>query len=94
MFTQIPYKAVTNSFKINSTYSFLYVLLASVPQGSILGPILFNIFINNFYWVKGSQLPKFVDDNAVSSANFSVQKLLEPLQRENQIATNWFKKIT
>ena len=83
-----------NSVKINSTYSFLYGLLSSVPQGSILGQVIFNTFINNFYWVKESQLHKFVDDNAISSANFSVQKLLETPERENQIATHWFKKIT
>ena len=83
-----------NSVKINSTYSFLYGLLSSVPQGSILGQVIFNTFINNFYWVKESQLHKFVDDNVISSANFSVQKLLETPERENQIATHWFKKIT
>ena len=31
-----------NSVKINTTYSFLYGLLSSVPQGSVLGPVIFN----------------------------------------------------
>ena len=30
--------------KINNTYSVFQVLLSSVPQESVLGPILFNIF--------------------------------------------------
>ena len=32
---------------INHAYSVFQVLLSAVPQGSILGPILVNIFIND-----------------------------------------------
>ena len=32
------------SLKINDTESFFQILLSRVPQGSILGPILFNLF--------------------------------------------------
>ena len=57
------------SGEINNTHSVFQVLLSGVPQGSILGPILFNIFINNlFYRVKESELHNFADDNTISSA--------------------------
>ena len=55
----------------------------------IVGPILFNIFINNlFYWVKNLELHNFVDDNIISTVELSIEKLLETLERESQIATN------
>ena len=59
----------------------------------MLGSILFNIFTNYlFYWVKESKQHIFADDNTVSSAEFSVEKLLKTLERESQTDIYWFKE--
>ena len=79
--------------KTNNTYSIFQVLILGGPQGPTLGSILSNIFINDlFYWVKISELHNFADENTISAAEFSIKRLLETLERERQIATDWLKQ--
>ena len=77
--------------KLGNTRSEWTELLKGVPQGSILGPLIFNIFLNDiFYFVSKGDLYNYADDNCISVSHKDISVLSTQLENETQVMAKWF----
>ena len=78
--------------RINNTFSNYQKIISGVPQGSILGPIFFNLSINAlFFFVSDISLHNFADDNTLSAFAETILELIDILQSGSEIVSDWFK---
>ena len=77
--------------KINDTLSKWSNIEYGVPQGSLLGPLLFNIFINDiFYFMNNTKITNYADDNTPYICVKNIDTALNILESDGNTIFNWF----
>ena len=68
--------------RVNNSYSEWLALMFGVPQGSILGPLLFNIFLADLFLIHSDiDIANFADDNTPYLSAKNVEDVIESLER-------------
>ena len=77
--------------KINSVYSIWKDICYRVPQGSTLGPSLFNIHLCDlFYFLENTDIASYADDNTPYSAQENRETVINIIETSSQVLFDWF----
>ena len=78
--------------RVNNSFSTEGILETGVPQGSILGPLLFNIYMNDiFLFVPELNIANYADDTTPYTTEKSINSLLEKLEVNTSKVVEWFR---
>lgn len=79
--------------KYNDTLSSSKTSLYGVPQGTILGPLLFNLYLNDLFYIETcGDIVAYADDTTVIYSDDSWKDVYYKASKDLGIVFNWFSK--
>ena len=77
--------------KVNNSFSKWSEIISGVPQGSILGPLLFNIYINDIFYFVEDNITNYADSTILYSIDTNVETVISNLEIDSSILLRWFE---
>ena len=77
--------------KVNGSFSTWTKTLLGVPQGSVLGPLLFNIYLNDLLmFLEETKVCNYADDTNIYACDPKIEAVIAHLEHDALNLTKWF----
>ena len=79
--------------RVNASFSSWREILTGVPQGSVLGPELYNINSNDLFSFLLLDIENYADDNSPFAVAPTIPRVISQLEQESATLLNWIRNI-
>ena len=76
--------------KVNTSFSSWEELIKGVLTGSVLGPVLFNLYLNDLFYLSDfTEVCNFADDTTFHACDNDLNNLIKRSERDAFLASEW-----